>query len=184
MGKEKKEKPIKVKKDGIKENKDGKGTDAIDILCYVAIAILILIIVIPPVLRVIMPKEEVPVEPDKIVNLVCEKRVEEDGYALQQSITNTYTNDKITSSVFVYEVNGNGVEESTNVPSIEEVSEEFKSLIKIAGDNVQRNGNTATIRINYEDFENSKAAVLSNHQKPLNDQMNYYGENGFYCTTM
>lgn len=101
------------------KEKEKKKIDVVNILVYFAIGALALVIILPPVFRMMLPKEKVPEKPkDVIVALTCSKMFAEEK--TQEKITFNYQNDALQKLIFIYSVKEDTPEETPTEPSGED----------------------------------------------------------------
>ncbi len=160
--------------------KDDAGS--IKILCYLGIFILLLFIILPPLFRVIF-KEEEPSSPQPslptIMNLSCNKTEDFVDYKILTNIDANYYEEKIHDATFRYEVQS--VEGALPEDTI--LLEEYEQFKLINNVDFEENGNVYIIKIDYSKNDFSNVSSLSNHQKVIAEQLDYYTNNAFQCTT-
>lgn len=83
-------------------NKKKKKIDGVNVLCYLGIVILIIITALPPVLRLVMPKEEEVIIQDKLTLLSCSKNEVIEGKGLTTTYRTVYKNDKFDKLTINY----------------------------------------------------------------------------------
>ena len=154
-------------------------TGTIRMLCYLGILVLLIFIIIPPLFRVLYPKEEVIEEEPLpiIMNLACSKTDDFGDYQLTNTITTNYYDDTIHDSVFSYIINENesGLPEGV-------VIEEYEALKNIPNVIANENGNTYTLSFDFYNYNYGDEELLANHIGVLAVQRDYYSQNGFECT--
>ena len=139
-------------------------------LCYLGIFLLLLFIVLPPLFRIIFPREETSENNDNlplIMNLTCNKEEDFGDYQLKTKIESNYYEDKIHDTTFTYEiidVSGAGLRSIENVKSSE-------------------NENIYTLKIDYANNDYSNEELLADHQHVIAEQLRYYTDNSFTCNT-
>jgi len=161
-----------------KKNSDG----LIKSLCYLGIFVLLIFIILPPLFRVVFEEEtEIKENEEKklIMNLSCVKTEDFMDYKIKTMINTNYIDNKISDSVFTYEI-----EYADSIFSDEEVIiEEYETLKRVNNVDFYEKDNRYTISINYTDFDYTSEDALLNHQKMIADQMYYYTEMHFECET-
>ncbi len=155
-------------------------TGTIRMLCYLGILVLLIFIIIPPLFRVLYPKEEVIEEEPLpiIMNLACSKTDDFGDYQLTNTITTNYYDDTIHDSVFSYIINEN----ESGLPSEGVVIEEYEALKNIPNVIANENGNTYTLSFDFYNYNYGDEELLANHIGVLAVQRDYYSQNGFECT--
>lgn len=155
-------------------------------LCYVGIFILLIFIICPPLFRVILPEEEqsnVEKEEEKkekqTRKLNCNKTEDFAEYKLKTTIDSIYVDEKISKSIFTYEVQLNNEEFIGD----EIVIDEYEKLKRINNIDFNEDENKYILKINYELFDYTKETLLLNHQGKITDQISYYTSNNFECKT-
>lgn len=153
-----------------------------NLLAYLGIFVLLLFIILPPLLRVLVPKEEentpTPINP-VIMKLTCTKNEAKLNYDISRTVESIYESGDLTKTVFTYEVTF-GDEELT---MDDVVLDDYSSFKKISGADVETSGNKYTVTFNYATNDYSNNKLLSNHRQVLSDQLNYYSEEDYNCTT-
>lgn len=165
--------------------KKEKKTDFIAILVYLAMIGLLAIIILPPVLRTLLPKNETVVEKpkDKVEALVCNKRMEIEGVPVTIKATTNYKNDIITRLLIVYTKEESPVNENQEMTidpftTLSEI-ESFKSL-----SNVQFTQDESQVKV---DIAQSVLATMKNdpflkdYNQSIEEQGTFFQGQGYTC---
>jgi len=159
-----------------------KREESSNLLAYLGIFVLLLFIILPPLLRVVVPKNEKkePVNTNPVImGLACTKNDSELNYSILRTIESTYNNGELTKTIFTYDVSFGDDELTMKDITISD----FLSLKKISGADVKERANKYIVTFNYTVSNYSNNKVLENHRKKLSDQLNYYSTEGYNCTT-
>jgi len=159
--------------------KKNNNADAIKLLCYLGIFVLLLFIILPPLFRFLFPVEEELTEEEREeqkMNLYCIKTEDFDEYKLTTTINNQYTEGMINDSMFTYEIEILDEEFDDDIKI-----EEYEELKKVNNVDFEEEENKYILKINYGKFDYSNEPLLEEHKKSMNEQMRIYSENNFEC---
>lgn len=180
-----------------------------DILVYIGMAFLALLIIVPPVLRVAVPKEAVnnnPVLKDKVVLLTCNKTSDDGSYQINSKTkflngeANTVT---LTYKVSAQENTDTGANPSEGVPADGDKAAEEQTAPNTAQSNVMimdpaidlfrnlvdtsvtEDANHFTVVLTKETLQqNSSVSELNHYFNLLPNQKKYYEGLGYTCTKL
>lgn len=153
---------------------------SIKMVGYLGIFILLLFIILPPLFRVLFPKDEnKDAEKEKLVmNLTCTKDEDFVEYKLKTIISTNYVDSKISDSTFTYEISASDSYFSSGISIAE-----YESLKKVSNVDFTENNNKYILKIDYDKFDYSNEELLKNHSKVISEQMAIYSDDSFECTT-
>jgi len=162
-----------------KKNNEG----LIKLLCYLGIFVLLLFIVLPPLFWNLFPEEVENKEEEEqkkiVMNLSCTKTEDYFDYKIMKTISTNYIEERITKSMFTYEVeHSDEIFESDDI-----LIEEYETFKKLANVDFAVDDNLYVISIDYVNFDYNNVEELLNHRKKLGEQLNYYTEKGYECKT-
>ena len=145
------------------------------VLCYLAIVVLILLISVPPLIRVLYPKvEEKPIVIEKYSMLTCTK----DSYTINES----YKNDKALSIKFTRLLDDQNLEVSNDNNALEFVLDnELKKIVNANIVDEQAEIKMISYLLEYRNVTEESLTNLSNYRLPLQDQVNHYQAHGYTC---
>ncbi len=151
-------------------------------LCYLGIFLLLLFIVLPPLFRIIFPREETSENNDNlplIMNLTCNKEEDFGDYQLKTKIESNYYEDKIHDTTFTYEII-----DVSGAGSVGDITiDEYDALRAIENVKSSENENIYTLKIDYANNDYSNEELLADHQHVIAEQLRYYTDNSFTCNT-
>lgn len=156
----------KIIEQGLKQNTKQ------DIICYVGIGLLFIMIFVPPLLRLFIPKPDESANKEEIVylNLVCTKVVIRNNVRIEMLVNNTYRNSIIQNSVMEF----NYLQEE-DIPEVNEfLAIESEDIVK---EKLESGGYRFTF--DYTNPNIMSLEVLANYKMPAPAQRNYY-ENTLY----
>lgn len=141
--------------------------------------LLVAIIILPPVLRLLMPKNPVePIKTEKIEALICNKQDISTGITYRA--TATYKSDALIRLTLLYSNNNSSTTEDTTNPF--ETIQEISSFEKITGVNVTQNNNQIKVDISQNVLANSKDdEFLSTYQNDITQEQLMFEEQGYTC---
>lgn len=159
----------KIIEEGLKKNTKQ------DIICYIGMAVIFIMIFIPPVFRFVFYDSEV--ENDKVeivyLNLVCQKAMYREGKKISITINNMYKDSIIQTSVAEY-----------NYEQEEEIAE-VNEFLSIESEDIKKEKLETGYRFTF-DYTNPRVLELeelANYKSPAPAQMNYYKNKGYACET-
>lgn len=180
-------------------NKKPKST----ILVICTILFLAIFIILPPVFRVMIPKEvkKKNVNNDSII-LICDKEITEEGYAINSRIRyvgvkpqkNTITINKIVVSeqdgTDNLQPNDQNIPNNTLPNTTPDVSDNEKGIVasqleffkSISGIEITEREDSTTILIKSSIAKNN--SDLLHYLQPIKKQQAYYENEGYMCSTM
>lgn len=168
------------------EMKQKKKTDFVAILVYLAMISLVAIIVLPPVLRVLLTKNEVePVQNEKISALMCKKQ-DSDTNVMRRA-TATYQNDELMKLTILYSVdeqddNEENKEFTTETVNPFESISEISNFEKITGVNIVRQENQVKVEISANVFASAPSNEnLSKYNQVIEEEQTMFEEDGYTC---
>ena len=113
------------------------------------------------------------------MNLSCTKVDDYFDYKIMKTISTNYIEERITKSMFTYEVeHSDEIFESDDI-----LIEEYETFKKLANVDFAEDDNLYVISIDYVNFDYNNVEELLNHRKKLGEQLNYYTEKGYECKT-
>lgn len=160
----------KIIEEGLKKNTKK------DIICYVGIALLFIMIFIPPVFRVVFYDSSVNRETVEVVylDLVCTKSIFREGKKVTTKINNNYRDSIILKSVveFLYE----GVEDEIDMPEVNE-------FLSINAEGIKKEKTTSgyIFTFDYVNYPLKDLPELEEYKRPAPAQINYYKNKNFSC---
>ena len=160
----------KIIEEGLKKNTKQ------DIICYVGMALLFIMIFIPPIFRVVFYDKEVEKNEIDVVylELSCRKAVYRDGKKVSMIINNSYRDSILQKSVAEYTY------ESDNGENIAEVNQ----FLAIESDRITSEEISDGYKFTFDYTNDSDLfglSELADYYKPAPPQMNYYKSNGYTC---
>ena len=164
----------------VKNKKPKNNEELIKVLCYLGIFILTLLIVLPPLFRVLFPEDGVTLEEvQSVVDLVCIKTDDFVDYAITTTIDSTYSDSEINTATFTYEIEY----DYALFEGEEVIIEEYEALKAIGGVEYDEGADSYTLYFDYASVDYSSEELLLDHQQLLSDQLQYYTDQGFECET-
>lgn len=163
----------------MENKKDNEGL--IKLLCYLGIFVLLLFIVLPPIFWIVFPEDEIHGEEHKksIINLTCVKNDDFIDYKIKTTINTNYIEEKISNSIFTYEI-----EYMDDIFKDDDIIiEEYETLKRVNNVDFNEYDNKYTLSIDYINFDYSNEQALMNHKMMVADQMIFYSEEHFECNT-
>lgn len=163
----------------MENKKDNEGL--IKLLCYLGIFVLLLFIILPPLFRMVFPEEEHQDEEQQklIMNLTCVKIEDFIDYKIKTTINTNYIEERISNSIFTYEI-----EYMDDIFGSEDIIiEEYETLKRVNNVDFDEDGNKYTLTIDYVNFDYSNEAALINHKMMIGDQLSFYGSQQYECNT-
>ena len=148
------------------------------VLCYLAIVVLILLISVPPLIRVLYPKvEEKPIVIEKYSMLTCTK----DSYTINES----YKNDKALSIKFTRLLDDQNLEVSNDNNALEFVLDnELKKIVNANIVDEQAEIKMISYLLQYNNVTEESLVNLSDYRLPLENQLTHYQAHGYTCETI
>lgn len=146
-----------------------------DIICYIGMAVIFIMIFIPPIFRVVFYDSEAKNNDVEIVylNMVCQKAMYRDGKKILITVNNIYKDSIIQSSVAEYNYEQ------------EEPIAEVNEFLFIESDDIGKEELETGYRFTF-DYTNPRVfelEELTNYRSPAPAQMNYYKNKGYACET-
>lgn len=152
--------------------------DAVTICGFIGIFILLLLIIAPPVLRVLFNNETVDnsnkVLADVYEKLVCNRQDNFSNYNLNRTVTTIYKNNKITKINFVYIVNN-----KSNISNV--YIDEYSILKQVYNAEVKEANNHYEVTLDYENNSYYDDEFLKKYSNGLSLQKEYYISNNYLC---
>lgn len=161
--------------------KEKKKVDFVRILVYIAMVLLVAVIVLPPVLRLLLPKDNVvePMEQEKVEALMCNKTTEIDTVPITIKTISNYLNDNLNKVSLTYTI---VTTEGTTTVNPFESLDEVKSLKEVANIDFTEDEQTLKFSINKNLFkENMDNEFLQKYNQLLNDQKTFFEEQDYSC---
>ena len=152
-----------------------------NILAYLGIFILLIFIVVPPVLRVFVPKEnEITSVANKVVmKLSCSRTESTPEYSLTRNIDSKYEDGVLVETLFTYSVTF-----TENLFTMDSITiDDYETLKKIPNSITTEDKTQYTVKFDYVSNDYSNNKDLANHSKLLSEQLKYYAEENYICTT-
>ncbi len=144
-----------------------------DIICYIGMGFIFIMIFIPPIFRLLIPKEDDNQNEIEIVylNLVCTRVVVRDNQRIEMLVNNTYKNSIIQNSVMEFRY-----EQEQEIPEVNE-------FLAIESEDIKKEQlETGGYRFTF-DFTNPNVMnieELANYKLPAPAQRNYFENNLYY----
>lgn len=163
-----------------------KKKDPVNILLLLAIFLLSIFIVVPPLLRLTIP--DVKLKEDKkniqeeknITILSCSKT--DSTTALTITSRSKYVNDVIEQNIIIYEQTALKDGDTQPVPLPEPVAREIDILSEVNGLNINKSSNKTIVSISkYIVDNNNSNTYLTSRFKEKVEQKKYYEDQGFAC---
>ena len=155
--------------------------DGVTITGFVIIFILILLIILPPVLRLMFGTKDQnnskSMMADVYENLSCEKKENTTSYLLTTNISTLYKNNEATKLTFKYKIipsTTNAITTGINIP-------EYEILKQIPKAKVVEGNNEYSVIIEYDKSNKTMGELLSKYVKSSNEQKTYYTKEGYIC---
>lgn len=159
--------------------------DGVTICGFVIIFILILLILLPPFLRLMFGNEKlgddttkVKVE-DKYENLSCNKEEQTTSYTLTKTISTVYKNNEINKLTFKYIVTP--IKTTTSQTNLNITIPEYEILKQVPKARAIHNNNEYSVVIEYDKTDQITSEILSKYIKSSNEQKAYYTNEGYVC---
>ncbi len=157
-----------------------KSIDVVAIMVYIAMICLVLIVALPPILRLVMPKQTVaPVEShDKIEALICNKDMELSGQNITTRINVNYKNDNLVKMSYQYQLTDDTPADTAwDWQQIPEISD----LSAIEGADIKQTEQDITLTFTKDVLDSREDAKYNNS---LYDNQIALEEEGYYCQTL
>lgn len=157
------------------------------ILVILCIFILLLFIIIPPVLRNCLPKEETVKENinlDKLTILSCQKTFSNELYIVTSKTK--YRNNYIESNIINYQkiTDPSTVTETDQTNTVSAINE-FNAFKAFSNINIVESDTLSTVTIDNDTINNNpQSTELKNYFQELNGQKGFYESMGYTCNTM
>ena len=135
------------------------------ILCYVALVVLIILIILPPALRIFVKDDNVDTPKDVVELLTCTRGEEE--------INMPYKNGGLTSIKYTF-VENTAVNENGTLKSV---------LVGIGNTQIENNNGEVTYRLDMT-LQNNAIQVPDVYKRTSEVMKNYYTNLGYYCLIM
>lgn len=161
--------------------------DAVTICGFVAIFMLLILIIAPPVLRVLFGSENMNGSDTLMVDvyekMVCSKIENHTTYNLNRTITTIYKNNEVSKLTFLYEVAF--VNQNSNYNNLSNVYiDEYSILKQVSNASVIEGTNSFTVELDYEKNDYNYDQFLSKYSNNINSQKQYYTNNGYTCSVV
>ena len=158
--------------------------DAVTIVGFSTIFILILLIITPPTLRLMFGKDEVNNSDKVMVNLIqrleCNKKEDYDGYSLIKKVNTVYNGNSIDKITFNY-----NIEFSKAGLSVSDVYiYEYEMLKQIPGAIINSSQNSFIIEFDYDKADYEYNEFLNKYSKDISSQKSYYEGIGYTCSVV
>lgn len=155
------------------KTKEKRKKDIVDILVYIAMVCFMLLIILPPVLRLVMPKEEEQFTKDEVAALICNKQDTYDAYLLKTTIRTNYKNDQPMMIKMTF-TDTSGMENPYQM-----IIDQLKAMNGILTEEKDGLINiTIPESVLNQNIDNS---ILKNYGKELKTQQEYYEQEGMTC---
>ena len=158
--------------------------DAVTIVGFSIIFILILLIITPPVLRLMFGKDEVNNSNNMLIKTVerleCGKKEENEKYNLITNINTIYEGNSINKITFTYNVEL----KQTGLSTTDIYISEFERLRQTFNALVTTNINSFSVQLDYSKNNYKYDEFLSKYSKDLSNQKLYYTSNGYICNVV
>lgn len=171
--------------------------DFIAVLVYLAMFGLVAIIALPPILRMLLPKNDVElVQQEEIKMLICNKQMNIEGADISVRTSTTYKNDTIFRVILNYTKEENEIpEEEINTDIAEQVPpegedtkkpfdsiKEITDLKNVSGVEVTQDENKVKIDIVAKVFDAyPDDELLAKYNQSLTSQQTIFEEEGYIC---
>lgn len=161
--------------------------DAVTVCGFVAIFMLLILIIAPPLLRVLFGSENMnnsnSLLSDVYERLECVKKENYTSYNLNRTITTVYKNNEVSKLTFLYEVlflNNNS--NYNNLANI--YIDEYSILKQVSNASVIEGNNSFTVELDYVKNAYKYDQFLSKYSASINEQREYYVNNGYICNVI
>lgn len=157
--------------------------DAVTICGFVAIFMLILLIIAPPVLRGLFGTDEMNNSNAMLSNVYqkmeCVKTENYTVYNLKRSITTLYKNNEVNKITFLYDVTFL-TSDFNNLGSV--YIDEYSILKQVTNARVVERSNGFTVELDYEKYDYKYDQFLSKYSNNITSQKQYYSNKGYTCS--
>lgn len=168
------------------QNQQKKTMDRTTLLSYIGIGVLSILIIIPPMFRIVFAK---PVEIEKKkemvrITLSCHKNELGSDYLFTRTINNIYEDNVIKDSTFIFEVSQRPG--SQKIPTINEIdAPDLKEFENINNENVIKTSTEAKKSFQFDYRKNSfnEINILTEHKKVIQAQISLYRTEEYSCDT-
>lgn len=156
--------------------------DAVTICGFVVIFILLILIIAPPVLRLLFGSEKVnnsnSLLSDVYERLECSKKESYGSYNLNRQVNTVYKNNDVSKITFLYNVdfinNVNG-----NLSGV--YIDEYAILKQVSNAVVIESEKGFSVELDYEKYNYKYDQFLSKYNNDISSQKDYYVSNGYIC---
>lgn len=155
--------------------------DKKSIKIIIGMFILLVIIIIPPVLRTLIPKSNTIVtieKEDVITTLTCTKGFKTENIVATATIT--YKNNELLSNKITYN-KVNTIDQEDNINSILP-SQEIEFFKGVNGIKIEENDESTTVTLDNNLLANNQSnSTLNNYLLKVNEEKTYYENQGYTC---
>lgn len=155
-----------------------------DKICYAIMALIVVLMIIPPALRFFIPKPITQIEAEIVyVDLTCYRTIARDGYELSSKIESKYRDGEAQTSRIehTYKKTAEDAPDEYSFVEINELNDVDKSL---KGFKAEEKSNQYIFDINFENNpELANNEVLGNYAFAYGIEINYLSGQNFYCDT-
>lgn len=157
--------------------------DTVTICGFVAIFVLVLLIVAPPVLRGFLGTEDSgnsnALLSSVYERLECEKLENYTVYNLNRKITTIYKNNEVNNILFLYDVAF--LTNDSDISLSDVYIDEYSILKQVTNALVVEEDNQFKIELNYEKYNYRYDQFLNKYSNSVARQKQYYTNNGYEC---
>lgn len=156
-----------------------------DIICYGIMTFIFVMIFVPPLLRILIPKPITEVEREVVyIDLTCYRTVARDGYELSGTLNSKYRDGAVEKVVLEYaykKIN----EDAKNDYSFAEINEFMEVDNSVKGLKKEKLEDKYVFTMDFENYNEELEAndLLSNYSYIYGVEINYLNTQGFYCST-
>lgn len=161
--------------------------DAVTICGFVAIFMLLMLIIAPPVLRGLFGSDSIDnansLLSDVYERMECEKVENYTSYSLNRTITTIYKNNEVSKLSFLYEVSF--LDKNSNYNNLANVYiDEYSILKQVSNASVMEDSDSFTVELDYDKNDYKYDQFLSKYSASINEQKQYYVNNGYVCNVI
>lgn len=157
--------------------------DGVTICGFVAIFILIVLIIAPPVLRGFFGSDEVnnsnTLLADVYEKMECKKLENYTTYNLDRVITTLYKNNEVNKITFSYNVSFLTNAATNNLTSI--YIDEYSMLSQVTNASVIEKNDGFMVELDYEKYDYKYDQFLNKYSNNITSQKQYYTNIGYTC---
>lgn len=155
-----------------------------DIICYCLMGLIVVFILIPPALRLFIPKPITEEEREIVyTELTCYRTIARDGYELNSMVKGNYRDGQI-NTMEIEHAYKRVLEDAPEEYSFAEINEFLAVGDNVKGYKIKKSNNKYNFVVNFHDYPNLKNdELLSNYSPIYGVEINYLSGQGYYCST-